>query len=269
VPPAASGSAAAPAQPPPTEPAPTTEPTPPAPPPETQLGGPGESCRARADCRTGLKCVSSVCRDEREGTTCGSTAECGGELKCVQNVCTSQTPGALPGYGGPQPDEGESWTAFEIGKGMNPFVGITVAGGPAMGLLLGGGGTSDVEGSFLFALRGGVVSGKTEFGIELSPMTFLYVTAADPSFQVNAFIGYYAQIADRLYWPLRIGAGMAAANTPGDRVFFQARADLVGVMYNVGHLMLELHAPTYRFATEFQDLGLFIWDVGLSASYAL
>src|SRR5438105_3432223 len=46
-------------------PAPTPTPSPrPAPPPdESLLGGDGESCRSRADCKSGLKCVAHTCVD--------------------------------------------------------------------------------------------------------------------------------------------------------------------------------------------------------------
>ncbi|MEQ9320158.1 MAG: hypothetical protein RIF41_13420, partial [Polyangiaceae bacterium] len=37
----------------------------------------GESCRARADCQDGLKCMEQVCVDPMEGQTCGARADCG------------------------------------------------------------------------------------------------------------------------------------------------------------------------------------------------
>jgi hypothetical protein len=57
---------------------------------QDDLGGPGESCRARSDCRRGLACRSSVCvTTDREGAACGATRECGGGgLRCIQQVCT-------------------------------------------------------------------------------------------------------------------------------------------------------------------------------------
>lgn len=72
-------------------PAPAETPAPaktPAPAPvidEAMLGGPGESCRARADCQSGLRCIDATCVDEREGTSCQTGAECG-SLKCIDNV---------------------------------------------------------------------------------------------------------------------------------------------------------------------------------------
>src|SRR5438067_1654300 len=64
------------------------------------VGGPGESCRARSDCKTGLKCVQQTCVDEHEGQTCGATSDCGGELKCIKNKCTTGTPSSSGGGGG-------------------------------------------------------------------------------------------------------------------------------------------------------------------------
>ncbi|MCA9625520.1 MAG: hypothetical protein KC731_41145, partial [Myxococcales bacterium] len=61
---------------------------------ESMLGEAGESCRARADCKQGLKCIDNVCVDPREGETCGATSDCGGWLRCIDKVC--RRPGATP-----------------------------------------------------------------------------------------------------------------------------------------------------------------------------
>jgi hypothetical protein len=74
------------------------EPTPAAPPEqpaeavpvdESQLGGAGESCRSRADCKSTLKCFANACRDALEGASCTSRQDCGTNLKCFDGVCTS------------------------------------------------------------------------------------------------------------------------------------------------------------------------------------
>lgn len=64
--------------------------------PDSLLGDVGESCRARADCRTGLKCIASQCTapavvipQTKEGHACEATADCSsdGSLRCVSKVC--------------------------------------------------------------------------------------------------------------------------------------------------------------------------------------
>lgn len=64
--------------------------------PDSLLGDVGESCRARSDCRTGLKCIASQCAapavvipQTKEGHACEATADCSsdGSLRCVSKVC--------------------------------------------------------------------------------------------------------------------------------------------------------------------------------------
>ncbi len=64
--------------------------------PDSLLGEVGESCRARTDCRTGLKCINSQCAapsatapQTKEGQGCETTADCSsdGALRCISKVC--------------------------------------------------------------------------------------------------------------------------------------------------------------------------------------
>ena len=50
----------------------------------------GESCRSRADCHTGLRCVQQVCRSIHEGAACQSDAQCPDQLVCLQARCASR-----------------------------------------------------------------------------------------------------------------------------------------------------------------------------------
>lgn len=67
---------------------------------DASLGDVGESCRARSDCRAGLKCVNSMCTAPlaatKEGQACEATADCSsdGSLRCVAKVCKVR--GAAP-----------------------------------------------------------------------------------------------------------------------------------------------------------------------------
>ena len=61
--------------------------------PDSALGDVGESCRARSDCRAGLRCVNAQCAapvaQTKEGQACEATSDCSsdGSLRCVARVC--------------------------------------------------------------------------------------------------------------------------------------------------------------------------------------
>jgi hypothetical protein len=61
--------------------------------PDSALGDVGESCRARSDCRSGLRCVNAQCAapvaQTKEGQACEATSDCSadGSLRCVARVC--------------------------------------------------------------------------------------------------------------------------------------------------------------------------------------
>jgi len=62
--------------------------------PDPLLGDVGESCRARADCRSGLKCINSQCTapapQGKEGQACEATPDCSsdGALRCIAQICS-------------------------------------------------------------------------------------------------------------------------------------------------------------------------------------
>ncbi|MBL8923129.1 MAG: hypothetical protein JNJ54_30040 [Myxococcaceae bacterium] len=64
---------------------------------DASLGDVGESCRARSDCRAGLKCVNSMCTAPiaatKEGLSCEATSDCSsdGSLRCVAKVCKARS----------------------------------------------------------------------------------------------------------------------------------------------------------------------------------
>jgi len=276
---------------------------------DSDLGGPGESCRARADCKHGLLCLQNVCTDQHEGQSCGATSECG-TLKCIQNRCvnplrlpagtttappppppptttapppppptTTAPPPPPPTTTAPPPPPPppetteptggatspteaapshafDDWLHFKL-EGVRPFVGFTLAGGflsagytASEGSLWGPG----FDGAFLFAFRGGVLVGQSEIALELAPGTDLWdAYAGGPAFEMNASYAYMLPIlksdSAELDWPFRVGIGVLAggANTKND-VFFETRVDLVGVSLRIGHVVAELHAPSFRYA---------------------
>jgi hypothetical protein len=138
-----------------------------------------------------------------------------------------------------------------------------------------GNGASAVSQAFLWALRAGVFVGKNEIALEVSPMTYIPYGGLGPSFQLNASYGYLFAISESpggvsAYWPIRIGLGAAAGNLGGN-AFLQTRFDLVGVLLQIGHILIDLHAPSFRFETSPQGgvmYDLLTWHFGGGIGYA-
>lgn len=243
------------------------------------LGGAGESCRARSDCKGGLRCVNQVCTDEHEGQQCGATSDCGGELRCINNTCT--TPGAAKksssaGSGDASMDE---WMKFNpLDGNLHPFVGLTGAGGFGTTGLSGSflsGGFNTFDGTAMFALNGGLYMGQHELSLELAPVTYVWDAKAAPGpvFDVTANYAYLIPLADHVYWPIRFGLGMFAGpgNNLGGLAFFEIRADLIGAAIQIGHMVIDLHLPSFRYAItdkNGQQGHLLHWLFGVTIGYA-
>jgi len=255
--------------------------------------GLGESCRRKTDCKEGLKCVRRVCTDPHEGETCGATADCGGgELKCIADKCTSPNTPASTTTKPSAPEGDESgdtakptpqapsgdWLKFRSDDGQtHAFIGITgpLAGFGIVGLdALGTTTFNVVTPAFLFALRAGaILGGHHEIGVELTPF-FTASVAGPPVFEMNASYAYLIPIMDHVSWPLRLGAGIMAGPSPnaGDNAWFEVRADLVGVHIDVGHLLIDVQLPSFRyFVTSANGVTghALNWLFGLSLGYAL
>ena len=250
---------------------------------EENLGGPGESCRARSDCKHGLKCLANICVDEHEGQSCAATSDCG-TLRCIDNKCVNPLarpqppvqpppppvappppPSVVPPAPPPEPVVEappsralQEWLHFQRGDRVHPFVGFTVAAGFLNGGYTASEGTlwaSGLDGAFLFALRGGVLMGRHELALEIAPFTDFWDlhVGPGPAFEANASYGYMMPLRQGptagVSWPLRVGAGvLAGGDNTASNVLFELRADLIGVSINVGHLLIDLHAPSFRYA---------------------
>jgi hypothetical protein len=176
-------------------------------------------------------------------------------------------------------DREPAWRGSPL-EGLHVFAGLTVMGGPMLALIQSGGFSgSNAFGTFLFAMRAGVLVDHHEIALEISPMTLFYPGSAfGPSLQLNGTYAHYVPLfeSDQLsiYWPLRAGVGLFAVNT-GNSVFFQARADLAGVAFDFSHVLIELHLPSFRYAVSTGGSGfsagvslhMFHWDFGGSLSY--
>jgi len=249
------------------------------------LGGPGESCRARADCKTGLKCINQACADEHEGQSCAATSDCGGELKCIKNKCSSGVAKdtAPEGKKTATNEQLNEWLHFNL-QGVHPFAGLTWGGGFMTGGITGNGAglfRSNFDsffGNFLFALNGGVFIDRHQLQVELAPFTYFFTLAAGnpgPAFEVTGSYAYFIPLYDsetlKVSWPLRIGVGIVAgANNTGGLAYFQPRADLIGVALQVGHIMIDMHLPSFRYAVtdRFGTQGhVLSWIFGASISY--
>ncbi len=252
--------------------------------PQAPLGGPGESCRARSDCKGDLKCVNQVCTDSHEGETCGASADCGGELKCISNKCTSVTGGGHGTKSGGGDIGSSDWMKFSATDGaMHPYVGILIGGGFDTQGLTGtiGGGFNTFDGAFVFALEGGVFMGNHQLSVEISPFTYIFDGKGQgPSFEALANYAYLIPLTTigdmHLYWPVRFGAGiLAGGDNSYDLAFFQLRADLIGFALHAGHAMIEFHLPSFRYAltdkglgTQHEQLHILDWIFGVSMGYA-
>lgn len=252
--------------------------------------GPGESCFSSRDCSGGLKCIDNACAHEVppsamkqgsgprgvRGESCRARSDCSEGLVCLRSECADANARLTKASG----DAGDEWLRFDL-HGAHPFVGLAWLGGPAWATVSSPLGTINdpsVQSSFLFALRGGAIFDNQELAVELSPMTYFPYSAArpnGPAFQINGTYGYYAPLYDSaavsVYWPVRVGAGIFAGgdNTLG-LVYFQAIGDLVGPAIRVGHLLVDLRLPSFRYAVTSRSsrtTHIFSWDLGASLSY--
>ena len=217
------------------------------------LGANGESCRARSDCRAGLRCVNQVCTDNAAAT--------------------------------PSKAGSDDWMKFNpLDGNVHPFAGIVLAGGFDTGGVTGNfsaffnNNFKTFDGSFLFALNGGAFFGNHQLSFEIAPVTFVYDGKANgPVFEMVASYAYFIPLTEsgdiHVYWPIRVGVGMAAGpdNNAFGFAFFQARADLIGAAIQIGHAIIDLHLPSFRYAITDKSgtqLHLLDWLFGMSVGYA-
>jgi hypothetical protein len=222
-------------------------------------GGVGESCRARSDCREGLRCLENVCRTPESGT-CQEDADCGAGLVCRADRC-APLPQPAPARGG------SAWSEFQL-AGTHFFAGLGFA--PAMTGFWNYGGPVEVEPAFHFALRFGVLFDRTELALELAPGSWIWDFGPQrSSFAMNVSLGGLLPVSGRAYWPLRFGLGLASGDLPLEDVYMQGRLDLIGLAFHYGHLLFEVNLPSTRFSTEFKHVGIWAWLFNLSITYVI
>jgi len=233
---------------------PTTTTTTSARPLAEMLGSAGESCRARSDCESNLKCVDLVCVDEN----------------APRHVTPKTTPASTT--------EAKSFAL----AGVHGFVGISLRAGPGWLMTANGSGATtdtNLQGTFAFALRFGLFANRNELAIEIAPFTDLPYNTRPPTFTGPAFgavatYGYYAPLYETpgvgVYWPVRFGAGvLAGAGNTDNRAYLQARMDFIGFALRFSRIMVDLDLPSFRYlfsTVSGQTYHLFAWRAGLNVA---
>ncbi len=226
------------------------------------LGGAGESCTARSDCQDGLKCVAQTCQTEAAVSAGGSgSSGSGGSANGSGGGGSSNGGGSAGGGGG-------DMLADEL-EGMRAHLGIIFGGGPSH--------LDDpadfVEGSLLFALKGGILIDRFEVGLEFAPATYVITFNPDlPSVHLNAYAGYHIPLYKSVSWPLRLGIGFTTPTFDGEAgdTLLALRADLIGVSVLLAdQFLLDVHLPSWRINVDTQNDGaLFSYIFAIGASWA-
>jgi hypothetical protein len=161
----------------------------------------------------------------------------------------------------------------EAFQGTHGFMGLTAAGGGNLTFmyLFGGWGVAG-GGQMLLALKGGVLLGRTELGVEVAPFTYAMISEKEAvgQFEAHGYGGYHVRISDRVSWPLRAGLGIVTGNTYG-AVWLHSRLDLVGVSLPYGSWLVDLHLPSFRVTNSLgqpgmEDVVFLSWLFGASVS---
>src|SRR5262249_1143415 len=141
------------------------------------------------------------------------------------------------------------------------------------------------------ALRVGVFLKHHELELAVAPSTYIIERSIYPDghniFEVAGMYRYFIPLHEgpkvQVYWPMAAGFGFLW-ETGSNVALFEARADLVGIAVKFNEsMMLELHAPSFRYATSNACYGLsypgdptpcekqfahvFTWLFAIGASY--
>jgi hypothetical protein len=120
-------------------------------------------------------------------------------------------------------------------------------------------------------LKGGVLLGRAELGVEVAPFTFVSMGGgAVAQLEAHGYGGYHLRLSDKLSWPLRAGLGIVTGNSYG-AVLLHSRLDLVGVSLRYEHWLVDLHLPSFRVTNTLEQHGItdqvsLAWLFGASVS---
>jgi hypothetical protein len=248
--------------------------------PDALLGGPGESCRARADCQSGLKCLNAVCTVPipitKEGQACEATSECStdGSLRCIARVCSrpGTRPAAVvaqatpapapapsqgwsaappppqptayqPAYPPPPSSRGPVQTADElIAQAIEAEVRPFEKNAFFIGGALHGGVVNGVAPSVGPDLRFGWFFKRTQLSFELGLQ--YYPSSAEASVSGRASVGFSVPFVERgdfaFFWGPKAGVSLLA----GALTALGVHADLVSFGIRTGHWLVDLQLPS-------------------------
>lgn len=242
---------------------------------KASLGGAGESCTARSDCQDGLKCIAQTCQTEGSASGGASGGSSASGAAGGSGSGGSGSGGRSSGGGGGDGGGGRSG-----GGGSDDLLDGELEGLRAhMGIIFGGGPShlddppDIVQGSLLFALKGGILIDRFEVGLEFAPATYVISFNPDlPSVHLNAYGGYHIPLYKSISWPLRLGIGFTTPTFNGEAgdTLLALRADLIGVSVLLAdQFLLDVHLPSWRINVDTQNDGaLFSYIFAIGASWA-
>ncbi len=123
----------------------------------------------------------------------------------------------------------------------------------------------------LFALRAGLMLERMEILLEYAPGTFKPMLNSDEQRAPNAefldkdesmysflaSVGYHIPVTKSVYWPLRLGAGVASSRND-----MMARIDLLNISVKTKYVLLDFSFPSIRYMSDFDEYhrwtGMFI-----------
>lgn len=236
---------------------------------KASLGGAGESCTARSDCQEGLKCIAQTCQTEASASGGGSGDGSGSGGRSNGGGGSSSGGSSSGGGGGGSSGGGSGDMMADELEGLRAHMGIIFGGGPSH--------LDDpadfVQGSLLFALKGGILIDRFEIGLEFAPATYVISFRPDvPSVHLNAYAGYHIPLYQSISWPLRLGIGFTTPTFDGEALdtLLALRADLIGVSVLLAdQFLLDVHLPSWRINVDTQNDGaLFSYIFAIGASWA-
>ena len=114
----------------------------------------------------------------------------------------------------------------------------------------------------------GVLVDRFQLELEVSPASLVYIAnGALPAFQGNMTIGTLLPMGGDVAWPLRVGGGGGFAFGGGTAGFAELRADVLGVVWQKGSVMVQAAFPSFRWLYIPPGLSFLTWVVNLGVAY--
>lgn len=214
------------------------------------------------ECREGFECVDGQCVS-RCNPACGEGRVCTAERRCEASEPAEEPEDVVA----EKNLETERIEREERLLGIRGFGGVQFGGGvtlysPRIGDRIQ---SPNVEGAFMFALKGGVFIRQVELSLEVAPGSYLPVTNGggnQTSFLAN--VGYHGHVSDNFYWPVRIGAGLVTWQ--GD-VQFQGRLDVLSLSMKTKYVLADFTFPSFRYTSDFDSFHMWTGMFNVAVSY--